>query len=204
MAYVQTDEGKKECKELFPDDTQQNFCRTAALLLGHYVDWTGEGSKKKYEKLTGKLGHPETRKKNTKNYGYYVKKAKESLDKRAVDLDLALPQLQAPTSNNDVSNLSLSLSLHLLVSRFNIISHPQTSPLLPFNVRSSPPQMLLQPLLQSLPVMTLHLLMLMLSLSPPSVVPLQVAKKLLSNLILSTKQQLAKKSMMSSLTNWRT
>ena len=113
MAYVQSDEGKKDCKELFPNDTQQNIFRTASNFLGHYVDWTGEGSKKKYEKLTGKLGHPESR---ANNYGHYLNKAKESLDKRADDLDLALPQAQLPTSNNNVSNFSLSLIVIVGVS----------------------------------------------------------------------------------------
>ena len=65
MAYVQTDEGKKECKELFPDDTQQNICRTASLYLDHYVKWTGQGVRTKYNVLADeKLKHSKE-----KNYG---------------------------------------------------------------------------------------------------------------------------------------
>lgn len=105
MAYVQSDEGKKDCKELFPNDTQQNICRTAALFLDHYVKWTGEGSGNKYNELANKkLKHS----KETKNYGHYVKKAAESLKNQADMVDRVLPQAQLPTSNNDVSNFSLS------------------------------------------------------------------------------------------------
>ena len=112
MAYVQSDEGKKDCKELFPDDTQQNIFRTAALFLDHYVKWTGEGSSGKYNELAGKkLKHSKA-----KNYGLYVKKSAESHKNQADMVDRVLPQAQLPASNNDVSIFSLSLIVIVGVS----------------------------------------------------------------------------------------
>lgn len=108
LAYVQTDVGEKEYKTHFPNDTERNPKRKAAKLLGYYINKTG----RKWEGLATKLGHKKEYRDNQSNYGtYFVKKAKENLDAQADDEDRRLAQLQAPTSNNDVSYFSLSLSL---------------------------------------------------------------------------------------------
>jgi hypothetical protein len=129
--YLATAAGKKHYNEIFPNDTERNPYHRAEKFLGHYSDWTGTGSNGKWEELAEKLGHYPDYEKNSHNYGTsYVKTARGQLRIKANDQDALLQaQAQLPTSNNNVSNFSLSLSLLLLVSRFNIISHPQNSPL---------------------------------------------------------------------------
>ena len=106
LAYLKTPAGVADYKKRFPNDNETNILRRTSNFLGYYVDWTGRGSKKKYEELSGKIKHPREK---GDNFGLYVGKAKDNLAKRAVDLDLALQQAQPPTSNNNVSNFSLSL-----------------------------------------------------------------------------------------------
>jgi hypothetical protein len=114
-AYLATAAGKEHYNKIFPNDTERNPYRRAEKFLGHYRNWSGPGSRGKYEELATKLGHFKEYNvaKVKKHYGNdYVDTAKRRLAKQAAAAD-ALPQAQLPTSNNDVSNLSLSLSLSL-------------------------------------------------------------------------------------------
>ena len=108
--YLATAAGKKHYNEIFPNDTERNPYHRAEKFLGHYSDWTGTGSNGKWEELAEKLGHYPDYEKNSHNYGTsYVKTARGQLRIKANDQDALLQaQAQLPTSNNNVSNFSLS------------------------------------------------------------------------------------------------
>ena len=119
VTYLKTPAGDAEYKERFPNDNETDIHRKAAKFIGFYINWSGQGSSNKYVHLAGKLGHKKDYR-AVSNYKGKLETAKSHLENLA---DQTLPEAQPPTSNNDVSNFSLLLLL--LVSRFNIISHPQ-------------------------------------------------------------------------------
>ena len=112
VAYLKTPTGDAEYKERFPNDNETDINRKAAKFIGFYINWSGRGSSNKYKHLADKLGHKKDYN-AVSNYKGRLETAKSHLENLAdANInDRLLPQAQQPTSNNNVSIFSLSLSL---------------------------------------------------------------------------------------------
>lgn len=124
MAYLQTDKGKDHYNNLFPNHNDQCVHLKASKFLGVYLSSRKGG---KWAELCEKLGISEHYKLNKikKNVGNNVKTAQKHLSQHADIVAQTLPPQQPPTStNNNVSNLSLSFSL--VVSRCEHFSPPNS------------------------------------------------------------------------------
>lgn len=108
VAYLKTDKGKDDYNNLFPDHNDQCVHLKASKFLGAYLSSRKGG---KWAELCEKLGISEHYKLNKikNNCGSNVKTAQKHLSQHADIVAQTLPPQQPPTStNNNVSNLSLS------------------------------------------------------------------------------------------------
>ncbi len=108
MEYLKTDKGKADYNNFFPNHNDQCVHLKASKFLGVYISSRKGG---KWAELCEKLGITGHYVLNKKNCGSNVNTAQKHLSQHADIVGQTLRRQQPPASNNDVSNLSLSLSL---------------------------------------------------------------------------------------------